>query len=223
MKLLRDDEAGRPDDLLLEHYDHCLREHGDSAQGANWPNEEERRRRYDVMLDVIRGQTPAVLCDFACGTGELLAHARKRALDVHYIGADRSVEALRFARQKFPGAAFIHIDVLTASDEELNRLVSDYIVINGLFTVRAGIGYDDMWRFLTEVVTRLWPRARRGIAFNVMSSHVDWERDDLFHVPFDRLAGFLHTLAGRNIVFRADYGLYEYTAYAFRPASVGAR
>jgi hypothetical protein len=54
------------------------------------------------------------------------------------------------------------------------------------------------------------------MAFNVMSKAVDWERDDLFHVSMDRLATLLHGLAGRRIVFRADYGLYEYTAYAYR-------
>ena len=30
-----------------------------------------------------------------------------------------------------------------------------------------------------------------GIAFNVMTKHVDWERDDLFHLPFDQLAEWL--------------------------------
>jgi hypothetical protein len=47
-----------------------------------------------------------------------------------------------------------------------------------------------------------------------MSPIVDRERDDLFHVSYDRLAAFLHALAGRSIGFRADYGLYEYMAYA---------
>lgn len=211
----------RPDDEILDHYDRCLLKYGDTAEGANWPNEAGRQVRYQVMLDVIRDPTPVVLCDFACGTGELLTYARNKAINIRYIGADRSLDALRLARQKFPDGKFVHIDVLTASNEELEQLVADYMVVNGHFTVRAGLSNDEMWIFLTEVVNRLWLRTRKGIAFNVMSSHVDWERNDLFHVPFDQLAAYLHALAGRNIVLRADYGLYEYTAYAFRPVSMG--
>ena len=49
-----------------------------------------------------------------------------------------------------------------------------------------------------------------------MSKHVDWERDDLFHLPFDDLARWLVASVSRNIVIRADYGLYEYTVYVYR-------
>jgi hypothetical protein len=45
---------------------------------------------------------------------------------------------------------------------------------------------------------------------------VDWERDDLFHVSFDVMAKFLTAELTRNFIFRQDYGLYEYTVYAYR-------
>jgi hypothetical protein len=51
-----------------------------------------------------------------------------------------------------------------------------------------------------------------------MSHHVDWQRDDLFHLPFDTLAAFLRTEVSRHFLFRADYGLYEYTVYVYREA-----
>jgi len=49
-----------------------------------------------------------------------------------------------------------------------------------------------------------------------MSKHVDWEREDLFHLPFDVLARFLTRMVTRNFVIRNDYGLYEYTTYVYR-------
>jgi SAM-dependent methyltransferase len=204
----------RPDDAIVAHYDRCLRLHGDTAQGANWPNEDDRRRRFDVMLGIITG--PGVLCDFGCGTGELLTHVRRKGLDLSYFGVDRSRHAIAYARNKFPGTTFLELDALAQGD--LSPLDCDYLVANGVFTVRASVSQQDMWLFLTETVSRLWPHVRKGMAFNVMSKHVDWERDDLFHLPFDQLAVFLHKLAGRNIAFRADYGLYEYTAYVFKAA-----
>ena len=49
-----------------------------------------------------------------------------------------------------------------------------------------------------------------------MSNVVDWRRDDLFHVSMDHLASRLFALAGRMVVFRNDYDLYEYTVYVYR-------
>lgn len=49
-----------------------------------------------------------------------------------------------------------------------------------------------------------------------MSWHVDWQRDDLFHLPCDTLLAFLKAEVSRHVVLRADYGLWEYTTYVYR-------
>ena len=55
-----------------------------------------------------------------------------------------------------------------------------------------------------------------GIAFNVMSKDVDWERDDLFHLPLSELSSFLSKNLTRRYIIRNDYGLYEYTTYVYK-------
>jgi dTDP-4-amino-4,6-dideoxygalactose transaminase len=173
------------------------------------------------MLDLLGrdASQPAVLCDLACGTGELVAHLRRRGMaHVTYRGIDRSELALAHARRKFPGETFIGLDI-TAPGTDLRALECDYLVICGLFTRKGTVSSEQMWTFMEAVLGRVWPLARRGIAFNVMSTAVDWQRDDLFHVPMDAVAGLLHRLAGRRVTMRADYGLYEYTAYALKDAA----
>ena len=93
---------------------------------------------------------------------------------------------------------------------------------DGLFTVKGDLGDDEMWDFTTGVIRRLWPITRKAIAFNVMSKQVDWERDDLFHLPLDPLADFLTRSLSRHFVIRSDYGLYEYTVYVYRGPCVPA-
>jgi cytochrome c oxidase subunit IV len=88
--------------------------------------------------------------------------------------------------------------------------------MNGVLTERRGVSYEDMQQYMQRMLLRVFPVARVGLAFNVMSKHVDWERDDLFHVPFDLLADFLKRSVSRHFQFRADYGLYEYTIYVYR-------
>jgi SAM-dependent methyltransferase len=208
--------SGKPEDALLKHFDQRLAERGDTPEGAWWPNEHDRRTRFDVMLDLLPDlQRPVTLCDLGCGTGELLAHIRRtNRRNVTYIGVDRSQAALAHAIAKFPGTQFLELDI---NDEPPGTFPAcDYFVANGLFTAKFDIPYDQMFSFLNRTVTAMWHHARRGIAFNVMSKVVDWEREDLFHVPMDDAARILHGLAGRRVRFRADYGLYEYTCYAYK-------
>lgn len=206
----------RPQDALLRHYDAGLRRFGDTARGALWPNEEDNQRRFDVMLDVIErdGDEPVTLCDLGCGTGNLLARIVQRRLrNVTYIGVDRSPLALAHARAKFPEATFLELDVADP-DADLAPMACDYLVANGLFTGKFEMTHDEMMAFLAATVRRLWPLVRRGLAFNAMSTVVQWNRDDLFHLSMDDAARLLHDVAGRNVRIRADYGLYEFTAYA---------
>ena len=207
-----------PEDELLAHYDQVLGRYGDTAQGALWPNERDRQLRFDVMLDVLEGRPAGrmVLVDLGCGTGELLARIRARGLaDIEYVGIDRSAKALEMARAKFPGVAFHELDV-NAPDANLALVDCDYLVANGLFTYRHTLSHERMHEFVHGTVRRVWPRVRRGIAFNTMSKQVAWEREDLYHASMDEIAALLHELAGRRVRLRADYGLYEFTSYAWR-------
>lgn len=207
----------------LQQDDLRLQVGGRTIESTDWRNDPESCRRFQLMLDVIREQdgTPLVLCDLGCGTGELLSYIKQKHLThIRYIGIDRSPIALEIARRMHPEAKFEEADVL-APDAELDDLTADYIILNGMFTVRGELSTAQMQGQLTEIIARIWPLARRGIAFNVVS--VDPAPDGLFHLPIDQTARLLHGLAGQDIVVRADYGLGEYTAYAYRvPANAAA-
>lgn len=207
---------GSPEEIV-RYYSARLAAHGDTAEGAGWPNEPDRRTRFEVMAALAPGGlASSSLCDIACGTGAFLGYleASGRA-PAEYIGIDICRRAIDMAREKFPVRRFECADLLEGHAPE-PAVETDWIVLNGLFTVRGDVSEADMWDFMTAMLARTWPMARRGLAFNVMSDVVDWHRDDLFHVPMDRLARFLFGLAGRRVVFRNDYDLYEYTSYVYR-------
>lgn len=209
--------TGRSPEAIARYYDERLAAHGDTPEGAGWPNEADRIKRFDIMAGLFGAEMGRVsVCDVACGTGEFLSHliATGRC-PADYLGIDISPTAIAAARAKHPEARFLVCDLLAESAAPLPATF-DYIVLNGLFTVRTEVGEAEMWRFMMEMLSCVWPHARRGIAFNLMSTVVDWRRDDLFHVPMDRLAAALFALAGRRVILRNDYDLYEYTAYVFR-------
>ena len=200
---------------IIDHYEQCLARHGDSHLGVDWPNAADAEIRYRVMLDLIRPPHEAVtLLDFGCGAGHLYEYLKRRnRSDIRYIGVDASPPFIELSRRKFPTTPFHCMDVL-AEDAPLPE--ADYIVMNGVLTEKRGLSFDDMFEYMAQLLRRVFESARVGLAFNVMSLHVDWQRDDLFHVPYDVLAAYLKANLSRHFAFRADYGLYEYTAYVYR-------
>jgi SAM-dependent methyltransferase len=200
------------------HYTACLERHGDSHLGVDWPNAHDAETRHRIMLDLIRPTArpdPVRLLDFGCGASHLYEYiVRERVAGIEYSGLDISAPFVELSRSKFPHFRYWCMDVITDDLGHLPRF--DYAIMNGVFTEKLDLSFDEMFEFLAATVTRVFSLVDVGIAFNVMSKHVDWERDDLFHVPFDTLAAFLTAEIGRDFVLRSDYGLYEYTAYAYR-------
>jgi SAM-dependent methyltransferase len=203
---------------IVAHYESCLERHGDTHLGVDWPNAEDGATRHRVMLELIkrdsRGGGKVSLLDFGCGASHLYEYIREQNLgQIEYVGLDLSKKFVALSRSKFPEIEYLCLDVM---DESPRLREFDYIVMNGVFTEKRELSFDKMFDYFSTLLPKVFASARVGLAFNVMSKHVDWERADLFHLPFDTMAAFVSKALARNFVIRNDYGLYEYTVYVYR-------
>ena len=190
----------------MEHYESCLAKHGDTHLGVDWPKAQDAETRYRVMLEVIRRpRPPAVkLLDFGCGASHLYEHILANGISgIEYMGLDLSPKFIELSRKKFPENRYICADILE-EPEPFPR--ADYVVMNGVFTEKRGLTFDEMLGYFERMLDCGICQSRAGIAFNVMSKHVDWEREDLFHLPFDTLARFL--IASADAQFRHSQRLW---------------
>ena len=209
-----------PQQDLVRHYEACFLEHGRTPQGVDWPNQADLNTRFEVMLGVVRpGQDQPALLDLGCGPGLLLDYLEQtgRRADFEYIGVDLSGPMLESARRLWPDYRFARQDIIA---QPLPDGMVDYVVLNGVLTERRGATPDQMADYAADLLEAAFRVARDGIAFNVMSKLVDWERDDLFHWGFDEMAAAVSRRLSRHIRICADYGLYEYTVYVYRQAGV---
>ena len=206
---------------IVRHYESCLKQFGDTHRGVDWPKAEDVETRYRVMLDLIRRPgVPCTLLDFGCGASHLYEYIRGKELAyIAYSGLDISPKFVALCRQKFQNVEYYCMDVLQ-DESGLPRF--DYVVMNGVFTEKRSLSQDQMLEYFKALIVKVFANARIGIAFNVMSKHVDWEREDLFHLSQDALAAFLVKHVSRHFVVRNDYGLYEYTTYVYRQPGLTA-
>lgn len=206
----------KPYQCIVAHYEKCLHDHGDNHKGVDWPNRKDALVRYRVMLDIVPGRLDRrfSVLDFGCGLSHMYAYIKSRKIDnVQYAGLDISEEFIARARKKYPENAYYCMDIL----ENAHDLPDfDYIILNGVLTEKADLTFEQMLYYTKRIITAVFSKASIGVAFNVMSKDVDWERDDLFHLPFDMLSAFLVNELKARFMFRKDYGLYEYTTYLFK-------
>lgn len=205
---------------LARHYERCLELHGDTFRGVDWPNSEDAIVRYQVMMGVIRPlndhRSKPTLLDFGCGAGHLLEFIQKNyPLSFRYSGVDISEKYITLCKSKFPNGSFFVLDLMA---QELPQKY-DYIIANGVFTEKLSLPFNEMMQWAFAMISRLFWASNIGIAFNVMSTHVTKQREDLFHVPVEKLIEFLVTNLSRNFLIKNDYGLYEYTVYLYHNAS----
>lgn len=92
----------------------------------------------------------------------------------------------------------------------------DYIVFNGIFTVKYSMSNYLMNKFFKECLLKSFKIANVGVAFNLMRNDVDFKREDLFYSSFDKLNIFIKKKLSKNFIFRADYKLFEFTTYIFK-------
>jgi len=201
---------------IVAHYENCLAQYGDVHLGVDWPTKEDADIRYQIMLDIIKPHEnrDVSLLDFGCGASHLYEQILKKNMrDIIYTGLDLSEKFIQLSRSKFSANKYFCLDIFDQS----SQLPSfDYVVMNGVFTEKRDLSFDEMLAYFKQLLKTVFEKTGIGLAFNVMSKQVDWEREDLFHLPLDILADFLIKELSRSFVIRNDYGLHEYTTYVYK-------
>lgn len=202
---------------LKEHYAKKFQEFGATSEGVDWGPREKAALRYNAMLNVIphserKNLKGVSLLDIGSGYGGQLEFAIQNGLeDLDFTGIDVVKEMVDFGNEKFSQANFIEGDFLSMDINEQY----DYVTCNGILTQKLSASYDEMKEYMDELVTKMFKVCRKGIAFNTMSTYVDYEMEGNFHNdPSELLRSmFKHT---RFVRLDHAYPLYEYTIYLYK-------
>lgn len=203
------------------HYAAAFDRHGPTAKGVDWGDEPTARLRYEKMLAVIPQQLLASgvnlsLLDVGCGFGGLAFYARERNVPVQYTGIDVAQNMLEFGRNNLKSAKFVHGDFLDTSYVR----EFDFVTCNGILTQKLTASIAEMEIYSKKIIERMFSACKIGIAFNVMTSRVNFVRDNLFYKSPVEMVSYLLSEISSKIRLDHAYPLFEYTIYAFREDAV---
>ena len=195
-------------DAIRDLYQGNLAEHGVTSKSVGWRDETSQELRFERLARLIDPAGSAfTVNDWGCGYGAMFGHLDR----VHgarmsgYTGYDISTEMLDAARRRCDPsrARFVHGPDVT---EE-----ADYTFVSGTFNVKLKASDADWDAYVKRQLTAMFARSRRGLAFNLLTTYVDWKADDLFYADPRDFFDFCKTRLSRYVTLHHDYALFEWT------------
>jgi SAM-dependent methyltransferase len=191
---------------IIDNYQSLLRQHGDSAEAAQWsPEGQLFRFRKLVTIGDLGGRS---VLDLGCGLGALFPFLIDRFNSIDYTGIDIVPDSIAHASMKYPGTRFLCRDILTDPlDEQF-----DYVLISGPFNNQ----FPGVNKFLEDLVEAAFGCCRIGLAFNFTSSWVNFTNPEMaYHDPAHVLHFCLRHLS-RKVSMHHHYERCDVVVFVYR-------
>jgi len=189
-------------------YTEGLERHGASPRSVGWKDTFSQQLRFAKLATLLptEPEQPISVNDLGCGYGSLLSFLDE--IDgvqlTRYYGYDISEPMLEMARQLTDERA-----LLVRSSEATN--LADYSFASGPFNVK-GSSSDARWRdHVKQCVLQLAQASRRGFAFNLLTTFVDFKQENLFYADPCEFFDFCKREISPYVTLLHDYPLYEWT------------
>jgi SAM-dependent methyltransferase len=183
---------------LIEGYTKRLRQFGPSAKAVQYSDAASQFARFEILLDIDHEM--ASVLDVGCGLSDFWRFLRARGNLARYCGVDIVPDFVALSSDAMADDPQAKAQVMDAEASDLPAGY-DYAVLSGVFNNKM----SDNWAFMAATLRRMWAAADRGIAFNAMSTHVDFQDPDLWYVDPARVLAFCKSDLGGHPVLRHDY------------------
>lgn len=198
-----------PPDLtdIANLYSASLEKNGSTPRGVGWRDEGSQYLRFEKLSRVIDDRTPFTVNELGCGYGAMFEYFRDSGLP---LGGFRGHEIARpmfdVARTRI-GAS----PIVTLSDSPKLDQPADFSFASGIFNVRLEFDEATWTAYVEDTLANLSEFSRRGFAFNVLSTYVDYREPHLFYADPMRFFDLCKRKLGRYVSLSHDYPLYEWT------------
>lgn len=202
-------------DNLKSHYQHLLASHGDNPQAVQHTDQASQYARFKI-LSAIDPQAQSIL-DVGCGLGDMFGFLRDNHFNGQYLGVDFLSDFIQLAQQKYRRYANAHFAECDISEQSLPQGY-DYVLLSGVFNNKI----DNNQHFMLQAIKKMYASANKGIAFNALSTYVDYQDDELFYTDPLALFDFCKTQLSPNVSLKHDYQVragafpYEFTLFVYK-------
>jgi SAM-dependent methyltransferase len=192
-------------------YEENLKSYGQTSKSVGWKDEASQILRFEKLAQVIDPGTAhsgISVNDLGCGYAAMFRYldALPSVKLSRYYGYDISEKMLEEAGRAVGNdsrAVFIRSSKLTEA--------ADYSFVSGTYNVKLEASDEEWADHIKESLENLAAMSRRGFAFNLLTTYVDWKQENLYYADPFMFFDFCKRNISPYVSLLHDYPLYEWT------------
>jgi SAM-dependent methyltransferase len=178
---------------------------GDTPQGIGWEGINQEKIRSQAAFDVFKHEINPTILDFGCGPARFLDFIKSKNFQCIFSGVDSNLKSIEMAKTKYPDVIFQHSEL---------PIPAQYIVANGVFTAKMDMSNEEMWKYTSENLIRLWEMCEKAIIFNFHTPLMHWS-SKAFAPEFDVVLKFVITITTKFVI-KHEYLLTDYFVIMYK-------
>jgi SAM-dependent methyltransferase len=203
---------------LIQHYEFLFKAHGgESRESVQVASAEQQNQRFQILFEMADNMNSVI--DVGCGLGHMLNFMQTENIcnnTIDYLGIDFVPGFVDYCQNNLSSgsAKFQRVDL---NNEALPRK-KDYCLLSGVFNNVM----PDNEVFMKNTLKKMFDACNKGIAFNALSTYVDYQDDDLYYSNPAEIFDFCKTVLSKKVVLRHEYQTkpnvipFEYTIYVYK-------
>jgi hypothetical protein len=205
------------DDISLKqaaHYESLLLKHGVSVDAVASARQEYKNLRYELLSGVFENDNHFTLHEIGFGLGHYYEFLKQCFPDrnISFSGSEVTSSFLEYCHQHYPDCKFDNHDFAASPTASMY----DYVILAGVFYQLGKSSEDEFSEFVKRILRNAWASTNRGLAFNMITSHVDFRYDHLFYADPSETLFFVSQNLSRFIKINQSYPIFEYTVYVLK-------
>ena len=203
------------------HYQALFDKHGVSVDAVASARQEYKELRYSLLSDVFGQDKSFSLHEIGFGLGHYYEYLKTHFADrsINFSGSEVTPAFLQHCRERYPECEFDAHDYSARP----SRKTYDYIVLAGVFYQLGASSPEQFAVFVRQTLSSAWKCVRRGLVFNMISSHVDYRYDHLFYGDPAETLVFISQNLSRFARLNQSTPLFEYKIYVYKKEYIKAR
>ena len=200
---------------IKKHYQELFKKYGDSAESVQYSDKVTQFKRFEILNQVAPKLTSVI--DVGCGLAHLYEFLESKNQQVKYLGLDFVNEFINVNSQKYKDKSNV---TFQQYDITVDTFPSgyDYVLLSGVFNNK----FNNNKEFMLSSISKMYNACNNAIAFNAMSTYVDYMENNLYYSDPLEVFDFCKSNLSKKVTLRHDYLVkensipFEYCIYVYK-------
>lgn len=200
---------------IKKHYQELFRKHGNKSESVQYTDKESQYKRFEILTQIDRQLNSIV--DVGCGLAHLYDYLNTKGFIGQYLGLDYVNEFIESCKKKYEtveNCTFDHFDIIK---NDIPKKY-DYVMLSGVFNNKFVTNKE----FMEISIRKMFEACNKGVAFNAMSTYVDYQDKELYYSNPIEIFDFCKKNITKKVTLRHDYLVkensipFEYCIYLYK-------